>query len=334
MSGAPTGWQVPKTDWNAADGPTQDDLNRWEGNSNAIETGNRTLDQALANPANVGTLRQIISWFAGRIKAITGKTNWYDSPDITLATTKQHIDGSNPHSGSASTTDLSTHANLTNPHSAASVATASRLILRDASGRAQVAAPSAAADIARKDTVDAHADLTNPHSAVSAATANRLVIRDADGRAQVATPAVAADIATKGYVDAVAVNASVASDVLRVSRDAITQIGHHTSSIIKMAEIRVFRSGSLRLRFDGRVEFSDRWGFIYLKKNALVSGDPNLSTHSVISTTWATLTVTTMDVLEGDLLSLWIHNGNMYGVQFRNFRLYYDLILQEGQVIL
>jgi phage-related tail fiber protein len=49
----------------------------------------------------------------------------------------------------------STHANLTSPHSASSAATASRLIVRDASGRAQVAAPSAAADIARKDTVDA-----------------------------------------------------------------------------------------------------------------------------------------------------------------------------------
>lgn len=48
----------------------------------------------------------------------------------------------------------STHAALTDPHGATSAATASRLMLRDANGRAQVAAPSAAADCARKQDVD------------------------------------------------------------------------------------------------------------------------------------------------------------------------------------
>ncbi len=48
-----------------------------------------------------------------------------------------------------------THAAVTDPHSATAAATANRLMLRDAAGRAQVAAPSADADIARKDTVDA-----------------------------------------------------------------------------------------------------------------------------------------------------------------------------------
>ncbi|HEX2795702.1 MAG TPA: hypothetical protein VHN38_01345, partial [Immundisolibacter sp.] len=93
---------------------------------------------------------------------------------------------------------------------AVSAATADRLMRRDAAGRAQVAAPSVAADIARKDTVDAvqasadgHAALTNPHGATSAATASRLVLRDAAGRAQVAAPSVSADLANKGYVDAV-----------------------------------------------------------------------------------------------------------------------------------
>lgn len=46
-------------------------------------------------------------------------------------------------------------------HNATSAATASRIMMRDAAGRAQVATPSAAADIARKDTVDAvQANLT------------------------------------------------------------------------------------------------------------------------------------------------------------------------------
>jgi hypothetical protein len=124
---------------------------------------------------------------------------------------------------------------------AVSAPTADRLMRRDAAGRAQVAAPSAAADIARKDTVDAaqaavqaslnnhegvttgvhgvgastvesasgaqakvnaHANLTNPHDATSAPAANRLMLRDAAGRARVAGPSAVDDIATKGYVDA------------------------------------------------------------------------------------------------------------------------------------
>jgi hypothetical protein len=46
------------------------------------------------------------------------------------------------------------HANLTNPHSATSAATASRLALRDASGRAQFADPAAAQDAATRAYVD------------------------------------------------------------------------------------------------------------------------------------------------------------------------------------
>jgi hypothetical protein len=69
------------------------------------------------------------------IKKITGKTNWYDTPDTTLAAAKTHIDE-------------------TTVHGATNAATANRIILRDASGRAQVASPSAAADIATKGYVD------------------------------------------------------------------------------------------------------------------------------------------------------------------------------------
>lgn len=80
MSTAPNGWQTPKQNWSVGNVPTASDFNRVEGNSSATELGNRTLDQALAAPANVGTLRQILSWFAGRLKAITGKTYWYEAP--------------------------------------------------------------------------------------------------------------------------------------------------------------------------------------------------------------------------------------------------------------
>ena len=50
-------------------------------------------------------------------------------------------------------------------HGATSAATAHQIVTRDAQGRAQVAAPVAAADIARKDTVDSHAAVTATASA-------------------------------------------------------------------------------------------------------------------------------------------------------------------------
>lgn len=51
-------------------------------------------------------------------------------------------------------TKVDTHAGATNPHDATALPTAERLVLRDALGRAKVAAPVESDDIARKDTVD------------------------------------------------------------------------------------------------------------------------------------------------------------------------------------
>lgn len=99
MSGAPTGWQTPRTTWQAADAVSSADLNRAEGNSQAIELGDRTVDQAQTPSGHVGTLRQFLSWIVNRLKAITGATNWYSAPATTLAATKTHLDSTaNPHS--------------------------------------------------------------------------------------------------------------------------------------------------------------------------------------------------------------------------------------------
>lgn len=112
-------------------------------------------------------------------------------------------------------TYVDTHKNktVTGTHGSQSAATGGedKLIHRDGSGRAQVAAPSAAADIARKDTVDAvqtnlntHAALTGAgtHGSTVAATEDRLVHRDGAGRAKVVAPAAAEDIALKSTVTA------------------------------------------------------------------------------------------------------------------------------------
>jgi hypothetical protein len=99
MSTEPEGWSSPKTNWAPNDNIGASDLNRWEGNPLAIETGDRTLDQSQTPASHVGGLRQILDWFANRIKAITGGTNWYDAPATTLAAAKSHMDAAAPHGG-------------------------------------------------------------------------------------------------------------------------------------------------------------------------------------------------------------------------------------------
>src|SRR5690606_2419141 len=136
MSTAPQGWQNPKTNWQAADIVHPSDLNRIEGNIQAIERGSRTLIPSQVPTGNSGSLQQILSWFANRIRAITGGNNWWDAPATTLAAAKSHIDATS------------------GIHGATSSATANRLVIRDSAGRAQFATPSAAADAATKGYVD------------------------------------------------------------------------------------------------------------------------------------------------------------------------------------
>ncbi|MBB6633570.1 hypothetical protein [Cohnella thailandensis] len=169
--------------------------------------GSRAISDATAPTGDSGTVTTLFGWLANMIKSITGGATWRTAPPTTLTSAKSHIDAT------------------TGIHGATSSAAASTLIQRDASGRAQVAAPSAAADIARKDTVDAaittaandattkanavqtnlttHSNLTaaSIHGSTDAATASRLVHRDSSGRAKFAGPLADSDAATKGYVD-------------------------------------------------------------------------------------------------------------------------------------
>lgn len=124
MSTQPSGWQAPRTSWQSADVPGAADFSRIESNTNAIETGARTLEPALAPTSNTGTLRQILSWIANRIKAIMGTTTWYSAPPVTLSGAKGHIDNKqNPHAvtaaqvGAATAGALNDHVSAAAPHS-------------------------------------------------------------------------------------------------------------------------------------------------------------------------------------------------------------------------
>ena len=111
----------------------------------------------------------------------TPKTNW-QAADVVRKDDFNRIEGNIQHlqdtketpagaqakaeaAAGAVQAELDAHLADTAPHSATSSATANRIMIRDASGRAKVAAPSASDDIARKDTVDAHANrVDNPHA--------------------------------------------------------------------------------------------------------------------------------------------------------------------------
>ncbi|WP_372636905.1 hypothetical protein [Cohnella sp.] len=69
-----------------------------------------------------------------------------DIPDGSITPAKLSFDP-------ATQTELDAHVNATNVHGATNSATASRLIIRDAAGRAKVAAPAASDDIARLDSI-------------------------------------------------------------------------------------------------------------------------------------------------------------------------------------
>jgi len=88
-------------------------------NDSAI--GTRTPDQTqVPTSPGSGTLSQILSWLANRIKAITGKTNWWDAPPTTLQAAKNHIDAAAPHSGhetpSGAQAKVDTHASSKQTH--------------------------------------------------------------------------------------------------------------------------------------------------------------------------------------------------------------------------
>ncbi len=184
----------------AGDGPKIGSNGLAAGAATDTVIGGRTVSDTTAPTGDSGTPTTLFGWLANMIKAITGGATWRTLPGMTIAAIKTILDA------------------------ATNAGTASTLMKRDASGRAQVAAPSAAADIARKDTVDAVQSNLNTHTAVgntahgatSAPTVSTLMARDSAGRAQVVAPSVAADIANKGYVDTAVSGATIPDASLTV----------------------------------------------------------------------------------------------------------------------
>jgi len=70
-----------------------------------------TADSALVPSGLVGKMQEWVSWITNRIKAITGKTNWYDAPATTLETANTHMNAAAPHEGHETPTGAQAKAN-------------------------------------------------------------------------------------------------------------------------------------------------------------------------------------------------------------------------------
>ena len=84
----------------------------------------------------------------GKVQLSNATNSIAEDRAATTRAVKDAMDAASGASGS-----LTTHANSANVHSATSAATASRLIIRDAAGRAKVTAPATSDDIARLDSI-------------------------------------------------------------------------------------------------------------------------------------------------------------------------------------
>lgn len=186
-----------------------------------------TADQALPTPANTGTLAQMISWFAGLIKGITGKSDWKTAPATTLeAAAAHHASTANPHATTAAqvSAEPAFSAGIASQYRRGDktwqdLATAARAVVLTGLSTATNAVITAADSILSalgklQAQITAHSALTAPHSATSSATASRLMMRDASGRAKVSAPSEADDIARKDTVDAAQAAASIPSGTI------------------------------------------------------------------------------------------------------------------------
>ncbi|MNB94273.1 hypothetical protein D3C75_414240 [compost metagenome] len=82
----------------AGDGPKLTAASLAAGAATDTVIGDRAADPATATAYGLkGSITQWFSWIAKYFKAITGKANPFDTPDITLAATKTHVDDTTRH---------------------------------------------------------------------------------------------------------------------------------------------------------------------------------------------------------------------------------------------
>ncbi|TPG60126.1 hypothetical protein [Ewingella americana] len=184
--------------------PTEDDH---IANFKSVKDSNTALKAHIDNADNPHPKAADTAATAGKLalRTANGQIKAADPKEDDDVVTKKFMLESN-------SSAVSDHAKLTTAHGAVPDATANRIIIRDASGRAKIADPSAVSEIANLGTVNAvrqmledHIDDgTNPHPEASTygAVANMLALRNANGNIQVGWPGTDSDAANVGWTNA------------------------------------------------------------------------------------------------------------------------------------
>ena len=103
-----------------------------------------------------GKLSAVLGWLANRIKSITGQNSWQSNPPVTLADCANHIQSGTHQNASVNANGFMSYSDKQKLDNATADYTQSRLMMRDANGRAKVKNPSGDYDIANKGYVDSN----------------------------------------------------------------------------------------------------------------------------------------------------------------------------------
>ena len=101
-----------------------------------------------------GKLSAVLGWLANRIKAITGLNSWQASPPVSLTECSNHISNGTHQNATINSNGFMSYSDKQKLDNATSDYTASKLMMRDSSGRARVQSPSNSYDIANKNYND------------------------------------------------------------------------------------------------------------------------------------------------------------------------------------
>lgn len=133
---------------------------------------------------------QILQWLKW-----VGKGVPVDADDLA---NKTYVDAGDAAADGFATAAVAAHAAVTTTHGAVSAPTASRMMIRDAAGRAQVAAPAAAQDIATMAYTDAVSAWVAFAAAANWNTAAAYYTKDTRGRVRFKGNVVLTDVAGSG----------------------------------------------------------------------------------------------------------------------------------------
>lgn len=124
--------------------------------SMAVGYSARAYERAIKCTALNNAAKTLTAASGQDLNSLTGKSSWQAAPAVTLEECNEHIQNGTHRNATTSISGFMSSSDKSKLDNATSSYTASRLILRDSYGRAQVQSPSSSYDIANKTYVDSN----------------------------------------------------------------------------------------------------------------------------------------------------------------------------------